>query len=80
MCRSWHRAAGNATRAQPKAGPSRGTELRTFQVLPGVEIGAAHMGCLLPQVIILGFALGPLRLRFLMTAAVSTAIPVVMLT
>jgi hypothetical protein len=56
------------------------TGLRTFQVLLGVEIGAAHVGCLLPQVIILAFALAPRRLRFLVNAAVSTAIPVVMLT
>jgi antibiotic biosynthesis monooxygenase (ABM) superfamily enzyme len=38
------------------------------------------MGCLLPQVIILALALAPLRLRFLVNATVSTAIPVSMLT
>lgn len=35
---------------------------------------------LLPQVIILGFALAPLRLPFPLNAAVSTAIPVAILT
>ena len=35
---------------------------------------------LLPQVIVLALALAPLRLPFLLDAAVSTAIPVVMLT
>src|SRR2546428_8971357 len=35
MCRSWHRAAGNATPAQPTRLPSGGTELRTFQVSHG---------------------------------------------
>ena len=63
----------------PPAGMRAGA-VDTFQVLPGVEIGAAHVGCLLPQVIILAFALAPRRLRFLVNAAISIAIPVVMLT
>lgn len=39
-----------------------------------------HAVALLPQVIVLAFALAPLRLPFLLNAAASTAIPVVMLT
>jgi uncharacterized protein len=66
------------------------TGLETWFTLPGLpsprtsppkwKMALATWVALLPQVIILAFALAPLRLPFLLNAALSTAIPVVMLT
>lgn len=71
------------------ASPTR-TGLETWFTLPGVpaprtappgrKMVLVTWVALLPQVILLAFALAPLRLPFLVNAAVSTAIPVAMLT
>ena len=73
-----------ADRAQVRTG------LETWFTLPGIpaprtappkwKMAAVTWIALLPQVIVLSFLLAPLRLPFLLGAAVSTAIPVVMLT
>jgi antibiotic biosynthesis monooxygenase (ABM) superfamily enzyme len=66
------------------------TGLETWFTLPGLpppvvappkwKMAVVTWVALLPQVILLAFALAPLRLPFLLNAAVSTAIPVAMLT
>lgn len=66
------------------------TGLETWFTLPGVpaprtappkwKMALVTWVALLPQVIVLAFALAPLRLPFLLNAALSTAIPVAMLT
>jgi antibiotic biosynthesis monooxygenase (ABM) superfamily enzyme len=66
------------------------TGLETWFTLPGLlgprgappkwKMALVTWVALPPQVIILAFALAPLRLSFLLDAALSTAIPVVMLT
>ena len=66
------------------------TGLETWFTLPGLpsprtappkwKMALVTWLALLPQVIILAFALAPLRLPFLLNAALSTAIPVAMLT
>jgi uncharacterized protein len=66
------------------------TGLETWFTLPGLpaprtappkwKMALVTWLALLPQVIILAFALAPLRLPFLLNVALSTAIPVAMLT
>lgn len=66
------------------------TGLETWFTLPGLpaprtappkwKMGLVTWLALLPQVIILAFALAPLRLPFLLNGAISTAIPVATLT
>lgn len=79
----------NAFSVAADASPIK-TGLETWFTLPGLpaprmappkwKMALVTWVALLPQVIILAFALAPIGLPFLLNAAVSTAIPVVMLT
>jgi antibiotic biosynthesis monooxygenase (ABM) superfamily enzyme len=79
----------NTFSAAADAAPIR-TGLETWFTLPGIpaprtapprwKMALVTWVALLPQVILLAFALAPLRLPFLVNAALSTAIPVAMLT